>query len=297
MSIIKSFSVGNGDTFYIDHNSDNFTIIDICNFGDDWQNVLEQIKTRSSRKGVHRFISTHPDLDHISGLTEMSSELPHLNFYCVKNKAAKDETEEFITYRKLHNGENVFYLESGGERKWMNISDNERLSSGIDILWPILSNDSFESALKAAENGESPNDISPIITYSEGGSRVLWMGDMTNEFMLSIIDEVELPQVDILFAPHHGRESGRVPSEWLEKMDPQVIVVGEAESENLHYYPGYNTLTQNSAGHITFDCGPNRTDVYVSNKGYSVKFLTNAWWFVNQGFGHGTYIGSFTPRH
>lgn len=34
MSIIKSFSVGNGDMFYIDHNSENFTIID-CNLIDD----------------------------------------------------------------------------------------------------------------------------------------------------------------------------------------------------------------------------------------------------------------------
>ena len=28
MSIIKSFSVGEGDMFYIQHNSDNFTVID-----------------------------------------------------------------------------------------------------------------------------------------------------------------------------------------------------------------------------------------------------------------------------
>lgn len=27
MSIIKSFSVGDGDMFYIDHNSDNFSIM------------------------------------------------------------------------------------------------------------------------------------------------------------------------------------------------------------------------------------------------------------------------------
>ena len=34
MSIIKSFSVGNGDLFYINHGSDNFTVID-CNLQDD----------------------------------------------------------------------------------------------------------------------------------------------------------------------------------------------------------------------------------------------------------------------
>jgi hypothetical protein len=30
MSIVKSLSVGNGDMFYIQHGSDNFTIIDCC---------------------------------------------------------------------------------------------------------------------------------------------------------------------------------------------------------------------------------------------------------------------------
>lgn len=30
MSIIKSFSVGNGDTFYIKHGNDSFTVIDCC---------------------------------------------------------------------------------------------------------------------------------------------------------------------------------------------------------------------------------------------------------------------------
>lgn len=30
MSKVKSFSVGDGDMFYIRHNSDNFTIIDCC---------------------------------------------------------------------------------------------------------------------------------------------------------------------------------------------------------------------------------------------------------------------------
>ena len=34
MSIVKSFSVGNGDMFYIKHNSDNFSVID-CSINDD----------------------------------------------------------------------------------------------------------------------------------------------------------------------------------------------------------------------------------------------------------------------
>lgn len=30
MSVVKSFYVGNGNMFYIDHNSDNFTTIGCC---------------------------------------------------------------------------------------------------------------------------------------------------------------------------------------------------------------------------------------------------------------------------
>lgn len=43
MSVIKSFSVGNGDMFYIKHNSDNFTIID-CNMDEtNKENIVSEI--------------------------------------------------------------------------------------------------------------------------------------------------------------------------------------------------------------------------------------------------------------
>ena len=43
MSIIKSFSAGNGDMFYINHNSDNFTTIDCC-YEDDAQPLTATMK-------------------------------------------------------------------------------------------------------------------------------------------------------------------------------------------------------------------------------------------------------------
>ncbi len=45
MSIIKSFSVGNGDMFYIRHGSDNFTVID-CYLNDENTNdeIIDEIK-------------------------------------------------------------------------------------------------------------------------------------------------------------------------------------------------------------------------------------------------------------
>ena len=65
MSIIKSFSVGEGDMFYIDHNSDNFSIIDCCMDDSNKEVITQEIRDKSSKKGIVRFISTHPDEDHI----------------------------------------------------------------------------------------------------------------------------------------------------------------------------------------------------------------------------------------
>ena len=119
-----------------------------------------------------------------------------------------------------------------------------------------------------------PNNISPAIVYSlEEGVRALWLGDMENDYMVAIEDDIALSPVDILFAPHHGRKSGRVPKTWLDKLEPRLIVVGEAPSDELDYYSNYNTLTQNSAGDILFCCEAGKTHVYVGSPSYSVNFL------------------------
>lgn len=65
MVTIKSFSVGNGDMFYINHSSDNFTVIDCCLNDENKTIILDEIKKLSKDKNIKRFISTHPDEDHI----------------------------------------------------------------------------------------------------------------------------------------------------------------------------------------------------------------------------------------
>jgi hypothetical protein len=44
MSIIKSFSVGLGDMYYIKHGSKNFTIIDCCLKPENRKDIVNEIK-------------------------------------------------------------------------------------------------------------------------------------------------------------------------------------------------------------------------------------------------------------
>lgn len=277
MSIIKSFSVGNGDTFYIKHESDNFTIIDCYLSDDNKERIVKEIKEESKTKNITRFISTHPDEDHIQGLDYLDREIGIVNFYCVYNKATKsDETDNFKKYKELRDSEKAFYIYKGCSRKWMNKTDDTRGSSGINILWPDTSNEDFQTVLKSAEDGNSPNNISPIIAYNlENGVTALWMGDLESNFLEKIKEEVDFPKVDILFAPHHGRESGKVPETILQELDPKIVIIGEAKSKNLNYYSKYNTITQNTAKDITFECETGHIHIYVQNKEYEVDFLEN----------------------
>ena len=288
---IKSLSVGNGDMFYIRHGSDNFTIID-CSISDSTRkSILDELDREREGKDVQRFISTHPDQDHIQGLVHLDDHIKIRNFYCVKNATTKEtETSDFKRYRQLHDDtKKAFYIFKGCKRRWMNQNSDERKHAGIHILWPDTSNPDFKDALKRAAQGESPNNISPIIKYGlNNGVTALWMGDLETDFMEAIEDEVDLPKVDLLFAPHHGRKSGRVPKAWLNDMEPKIIIVGEAPSTDLEYYKGYNTITQNTAGDIVFECETGEVHIYVSSAGYSVDFLVDK----NRPSNDGHYIGT-----
>lgn len=282
MSIIKSFSVGNGDMFYIKHGSDNFTLIDCYLHDDNKDRIIDEIKNESKEKIIHRFISTHPDEDHIKGLRLLKEEFGISNFYCVKNEATKDEeTEDFIEYCNLRDGSNCFHIYKGCKRKWMNDSGEDNTgkyigSSGISILWPNTTNEHFKSVLEKVKNGECYNNLSPIIKYSlEDSVTVLWFGDLEKDFMENIKEDLKVENADIIFAPHHGRDSGKIPKEILDKINPKLIIIGEAPSEHLNYYNGYNTITQKSAGDIIFKCETNKVHIYVSNNNYSVSFFKN----------------------
>ena len=104
--------------------------------------------------------------------------------------------------------------------------------------------------------------------------------------MEDIHDDIALRKAAIIFASHHGRKSGMLPQTWLDDLETKVIVVGEAPSEHLEYYKNFDTIKQNSAGDVTFDCDGSKVHVYCSVKGYAEDFLDDeglldgAWWVL-----------------
>ncbi|BEM78763.1 hypothetical protein SME38J_28660 [Serratia marcescens] len=293
MSLIKSFSVSNGDMFYIKHNSDNFTIIDCYINEDNADAIIKEMQAQAKEKGISRFISTHPDEDHFGGIHLLDDAMKIYNFYVVKNKVIKeDSTPSFERYCTLRDGEKAFYISQDCSRKWMNVSDDQRDSSGLSILWPKTDNPHFAEALKASERGESYNNISAVVRYKlNDGASVMWLGDLETEFMENIINDVELQETTVVFASHHGRDSGKIPNSWLDKIKPKVIIIGEAPSRHLNYYTGYKKITQNRAGDIAMECVGNKVHFYVSSENYPNNKFDNE---NAQDTELGFYIGSIT---
>lgn len=283
MSRIKSFSVSNGDMFYIDHNADSFTIID-CNIVPEREDeIINELKSIRKQKSIFRFISTHPDEDHIKGIETIDKKIGIDNFYCVENQATKDdETESFKHYCKLRDGHNHFYLYKGVRRSYLNkegnTEDGKKIdSAGINILWPNRNNEEFKNVLVNAKDGRDHNNISPIIQYNAGnGLKFLWLGDIENSFMKKVESELLeiLSKVDVVFAPHHGRKSGKIPCDILKQLSPKLIVIGEADSEDLNYYSAYNHINQNTLKDILFEISDDGIDIYATNYD-NYEFLSN----------------------
>lgn len=300
MPIIKSYSVGNGDTFYIQHGSDNFTIIDCCLSEDDADEIIADLKAAGQNKTIRRFISTHPDDDHFKGIDVLDDAIPIQNFYVVKNNAAKEnDSEAWERYCTLRDDQKkAFYIYKGCKRKWMNEDDDKRGSSGIEILWPDTNHEEFKSALDEVEtNGTGTNNISAVIRYSiKNGPSFLWLGDLETQFMENITDSIHLEKTTVIFASHHGRSSGKIPDSWLEKLDPQLIVIGEAPSRHLHYYSGYDVITQNSAWDILMNADDGKVHFYCGNsnaKTHRAKLVKDQS-VDKDAFPGLTYVGSLT---
>ena len=280
MSIVYSYSFMQGDIrgdmFFIKHDNDSFTVID-CNLADGREEeILNRIYEESKDKSYKRFISTHPDKDHILGLEKLADKikLPASNFYAVNNEVQPQKDDTSLTkYLALMNDTKSASIKAGLKRDFLNQdNDNKGVgSSGIDFLWPDLKNPKFIKALETLKNGGKANDISPIIVFRDGAS-FLWMGDMEEGMQEEYykLHKGEIGKINVLFAPHHGRVSGQVPTEFLKELNPDIVVIGNAPAKDLEtsyeHYGSKRTITQNSAKDILFDCHDNVIDVYTGTE-------------------------------
>ena len=146
MVTIKSFSVGNGDMFYICHENKTYTIID-CNIIEEAENkIIKEMKEVKNDNDFNRFISTHPDEDHIKGIKLLNEKIGITNFYCVDNKIKTEDSADFKKYYELRDNSDL-KLKKDMKNSWLNQTHKGREGSNIFILWPDIDNKYYKEEL------------------------------------------------------------------------------------------------------------------------------------------------------
>lgn len=229
-------------------------------------------------KEIWRFIITHPDMDHLDGIRDLYEEfsIPH-TWDTDNNKSIKKENfgggynyEDWQFYEKLRAGK-------------VNTTKRLALHSGdCGNFW----NDDYikvlcttKELLATANEAGDHNDASYVLLYTppkkNGGVwKILFAGDSHDGSWEHILEKYseEVSNIDILFAPHHGRDSGR-NYDFLKTLTPKITLLGNASSEHLAYekYPDVR-ITNNQAGYVVMDVSEEQIAFYVKNHEFCRDF-------------------------
>lgn len=303
MSVLHFLNVKQGDCSIIQHNSGRVTVIDVCNAKEEESQIdltneqlLESVRGNFNQKqcpvnpidymirhnilSVFRFILTHPDMDHMDGIKLFFDLFGPGNFWDTDNNAKKDfgegapyNEDDWKFYLKLRDGKSDtnpkrLAIYSGTHNKYFNLDDNGGGGDGLHILAPTI------SLLKSANETGDYNDCSYVILYRSCNYRIIFGGDSNDKTWEHILKmhEKSIRDIDLLIAPHHGRDSGR-SYEFLDVLKPKMTFFGNAKCEHLAYDKWYNRglefITNNQAGCMVVDINNNGMNLYVTNDSYA----------------------------
>ncbi|WP_323671830.1 hypothetical protein [Candidatus Poriferisodalis multihospitum] len=320
-------NVKEGDCSLIEHFSGHLTVIDVCNarpqgtqsgysigshiemrgtlgnFGQKKHpvNPIEYMRNHGM-SSIFRYIQTHPDMDHMDGIRHLFDQFRPLNFWDTDNKKQLDSATwtsspydelDWKFYKNLRDSKpNVdprrLTLLSGAHGKYWNESDDGLGGDGITVLAPTqaLVDD-------ANEKDDDYNDCSYVLLYHTGSNKIVFGGDSHDATWEHILSEHEsrVSNIDVLIAPHHGRDSGR-SYEFLDVLKPTLTFFGNAPSQHLAYGAwssrGLPIVTNNQANCMVLDANRSPMVLYVTHEPFAKAKNANS--FYSSQF-HAWYVG------
>lgn len=169
---------------------------------------------------VEYILISHLDEDHISGVKEVIERafMEGMRIKCLVLPYTNLQDEayrEMVECAKEH-GIQVNYVEAGDQ-----LIDGEM---SLTCLHPTYD-----------YSAKSRNDSSMVLLLEEQEFSMLFAGDLEAEGEQRILQEEELPQVDIVKIGHHGSKSSTT-EEFLEKLSPKIAIISVGK-ENLYGHP------------------------------------------------------------
>lgn len=221
---IKFLDIGLGTSTFIKTNNLNI-IFDCGQNSETGKNVFDELNGRP----LNYLILTHPHKDHIEALTSKKYVNPkrltrnknipqHLIDGQIKKAKTNYEKQIFLKYKELNNefNESVNY-----DQSYINPKNNGNVN--IQIFTPNnISSDEL-------------NDYSLAVYLSYEGYKILLMGDNTPNNINELLDDKDfkdkIKNVDVLLAPHHGRESC-YSKELMNHVKPKITIISDKPEDD-----------------------------------------------------------------
>ena len=221
-------------------------------------------KIRSGRN-IFRFISSHPHMDHLSGLKTLHEKIGILNFWILKTDFKPDidnlddmAKQDWEFYDNLRNGTSkegkVIWPHEGAEGDfWQH--DN------VSILAPNP---------KILADASKENHTSYVLFIKYGPHKIVLGGDAEENTWKYLVEKYpeHLKNVTILKASHHGRDTGYY-QEAVKLMSPDTTVVSvgkKPETDASQKYSQYSkrVLSTRWHGNVWFDLNEDGTGTYYT---------------------------------
>jgi beta-lactamase superfamily II metal-dependent hydrolase len=280
---IYFLNVGHGDCSIIKHNSGRITMIDINNadsydkeseqellesfdlrqtsilwdpmyrlrekgYAIQTTNPIEFFKKNFQNENIFRYIQSHPDLDHMRGLGELSKTgISIINFWDTENDRSieeemteydKESWEEYQRYRMGRGVRSVLKLYRGSKGIYYNQEPvGVPPGDGLEILSPT------KGIANGANELQKWNNLSYVLRLAYKGKRIIFAGDAEKEVWDDLVDQYDSDlKCDVLKASHHGRDTG-YHAEALKRMNPRYAIVSvgkKPENDASNKYRNYS---------------------------------------------------------
>lgn len=196
------------------------------------------------RTNIWRFISTHPDMDHLSGLKRLDDKHGFDVMWDTEHTKEQDMDEDWPEqYSKEDWGRYKAIREGQTDHSNINPYRGHRQNywkqDNVEILHPSKSYISDLNNDNDGTENQEYNNGSYVLKINHGNQAILLPGDAEEDAWDEIIDHwgIEvLEDITILKAAHHGVKSG-FHREAVEAMDPNHIVlsVGRKSDTDAHH--------------------------------------------------------------
>lgn len=247
---IDFLNVGKGNCTVIKFPSGKLGIVDIDNSkivddNDVLQEPIEFLNEKYPGESIFRFILTHPDMDHMSGLDELFSERVVSNFWDTEHDKELDtESDDFGQYNpddwKRYQEVRVSTENPKALKLYRNATaDCCWIQDNITILSPSPSLTKLSKETNEG-NADKYNHVSYVLRIEYLGIVILLGGDATKEAWQDIYDHYEannkldLLKADVFLAPHHGSENN-VNEDVFGHINPDYVVISVHRGKDYAY--------------------------------------------------------------